>query len=166
MENNKPTAEQMEALRTFAAANGRTWKSKLNDAWMSGRYSDYPATDRCDLLQQVRNNLGPSWLVRFRLPDPQCKMAEFPGDRPLKGGLIALELTNGEGAMVDGLFDFLSFMVSEGAPVPRHPNFAEEAELLLARYVKHHRREQMRYVSALRVSRGETPLPTSLTEGR
>jgi hypothetical protein len=81
MENNKPTAEQIQALRTFAAANGRTWKSKLNEAWMSGRYNDYSGTERSDLLQQVRNNLGPSWLVRFILPDPQCKMAEFPRDR-------------------------------------------------------------------------------------
>jgi hypothetical protein len=64
---NKPTTEQIQALVAFARANGRTWKSKLNHAWMTGLYDDYPATDRCDLLQQVRNSFGPSWLVRFSL---------------------------------------------------------------------------------------------------
>lgn len=62
------TTEQLEALRLFAAANGRLWKSKLNALWMNGRYSQAvlgkanPA-----LLQQVRNTCGPSWLVRFSL---------------------------------------------------------------------------------------------------
>lgn len=62
-----PTIEQLDALKTFANANGRTWKSNLRQAWMTGRYSDYPGTDRSDLLQQIRNGFGPSWLVRFSL---------------------------------------------------------------------------------------------------
>lgn len=81
MANNYPSVEQLEALRTFAAANGRNWKSNLRQAWMTGIYDEYAGTGRRDLLQQVRNAFGPTWLVRFRLPDPQCKLAAFPGDR-------------------------------------------------------------------------------------
>lgn len=67
MENNTPNAEQIEALKQFAAANGRTWKSALRHCWETGRYNDYSGTQRCDLLQQIRNGFGPSWLVRFSL---------------------------------------------------------------------------------------------------
>ena len=55
------SAEQLAALSAYAAENGRTWKSKLNHAWMNGQ------TD--SMLQQIRNQFGPSWLVRFRLKD-------------------------------------------------------------------------------------------------
>lgn len=58
-------ADQLAALRTFADANGRDWKSKLNHAWMSGRYREYNGTNEYGLLQQVRNTFGPSWLVKF-----------------------------------------------------------------------------------------------------
>ena len=63
------TADQLAALRTFAKANGRSWKSKLNHAWSTGRYNDYSGTDEYGLLQEVRNQFGPSWLVRLRLDD-------------------------------------------------------------------------------------------------
>jgi hypothetical protein len=56
----KPTLEQLTALQTYALEHGRTWKSQLNDDWMNGRASGP--------LQQVRNQFGPSWLIRFRLP--------------------------------------------------------------------------------------------------
>ena len=65
---NTPTAEQIEALITFALANGRhSWKSSLRHCWETGRYRDYCGTERQDLLQQVRNEFGPSWLVRFSM---------------------------------------------------------------------------------------------------
>jgi hypothetical protein len=57
---HKPTAEQIQALVEYAKANGRTWKSKLNDAW-------YHASE-AGILQQIRNEFGPSWLMRFKLP--------------------------------------------------------------------------------------------------
>ena len=60
-----PTTEQMEALKRFAEVHGRTWKSQLNDMWMIAAYSGNPDAH---LLQQVRNQFGPSWLVRFRFP--------------------------------------------------------------------------------------------------
>jgi hypothetical protein len=61
------TADQLDALRTFAKANGRSWKSKLNVAWSTGRYNDYPGTDDYGTLQEIRNMFGPSWLVKLRL---------------------------------------------------------------------------------------------------
>jgi hypothetical protein len=59
------TLAQLTALRTFAAAHGRNWKTPLRDAWMSGIYPDDDADNAS--LQQVRNQLGPTWLVKFRL---------------------------------------------------------------------------------------------------
>lgn len=70
MTREQPTAEQIEALRAFREGNGRAWKSKLNQAWQTGRYNDFYAVERQDLLQQVRNTFGPSWLIRFKLPTP------------------------------------------------------------------------------------------------
>jgi hypothetical protein len=55
-----PTHEQIEALRQYAAEHGRNWKSQLNADWMNGQSSGP--------LQQIRNQFGPSWLVRFQLP--------------------------------------------------------------------------------------------------
>jgi hypothetical protein len=55
-----PTAAQLSALVCYATGHGRTWKSQLNDDWMNGRAEGE--------LQQIRNQFGPSWLVRFRLP--------------------------------------------------------------------------------------------------
>lgn len=54
------TQDQLEALRSYAKQNGRTWKSKLWDDWMTGRANGE--------LQQIRNTFGPTWLTRFRLP--------------------------------------------------------------------------------------------------
>lgn len=62
---NKLTDEQVDALLQWAHRNGRTWKSSLRDAWMTG---DYGGFEDANFLQQVRNNLGPAWLVRYRLP--------------------------------------------------------------------------------------------------
>lgn len=55
----KPTQDQLNALKEYAAANGRTWKSKLHHEWMNATAS-WP-------LMQIRNQFGPSWLVRFDL---------------------------------------------------------------------------------------------------
>jgi hypothetical protein len=51
------TPEQLAALRAYAGEFGRSWKAKLNRDWMSGQ--------SCGPLQHVRNQFGPSWLVRF-----------------------------------------------------------------------------------------------------
>ena len=60
---NRLTDEQYSALRGVAITYGRTWKSVLRDWWMTG---DYPHNVDSQLLQLVRNNLGPTWLVNFR----------------------------------------------------------------------------------------------------
>lgn len=59
------TETQLEAaLRKYAAAHGRCWKQDLRQSWMTGQY--YLADDE-GTLQRIRNNFGPSWLVRFSL---------------------------------------------------------------------------------------------------
>jgi hypothetical protein len=62
-----PNAEQLEALKQFAASNGRTWKSALRHAWETGDYGVIQYTNQAAYLQQIRNSFGPSWLVRFVL---------------------------------------------------------------------------------------------------
>jgi hypothetical protein len=64
-----PNAEQLEALRDFAARHGRKWKAELRDCCMTGIY---PGDADSRALQQVRNQLGPSWLVKFRPGTKQC----------------------------------------------------------------------------------------------
>jgi len=56
---------QLQALVAFAAKHGRNWKTPLRDAWMSGIYPDADADNAS--LQQVRNQFGPTWLVKFSL---------------------------------------------------------------------------------------------------
>lgn len=57
----EPTAEQWAALQRFSTAYGRTWKQTLRDAWMDG---NYPCNeDDASLLQQLRNQFGPRWLM-------------------------------------------------------------------------------------------------------
>ncbi len=57
-----PTEEQIEALRAYAKEHGRTWKADLNHDWMTGQ--------AFGALQQIRNQFGPSWLVRFSFKSP------------------------------------------------------------------------------------------------
>jgi hypothetical protein len=64
MQVNQLSAEQLKAVIRFAAEHGRTWKSQLNDAWMTGNYVGFVGSH---LLQQVRNQFGPEWLVKFNL---------------------------------------------------------------------------------------------------
>jgi len=46
------------ALRTYAAAHGRTWRSQLLEQWRRGEESDLQ-------LRRIRNLLGPSGLQRI-----------------------------------------------------------------------------------------------------
>lgn len=59
----EPTVEQWEALKEYAATHGRTWKSQLLDDWT---YARVPG-----LLQQIRNQFGPRWLMLIRIGDPR-----------------------------------------------------------------------------------------------
>jgi hypothetical protein len=59
-----PNADQLKALEDFREANGKNWKEELMTAWMNGRYP-ISAKGYTHLLQQVRNNFGPSWLAKY-----------------------------------------------------------------------------------------------------
>ena len=52
-------AEVIEALRKFAAANGRCWKSKLRTLWNTGKDDG--------LLRQARNIIGPNEIDKIVL---------------------------------------------------------------------------------------------------
>ncbi len=57
----EPTAEQWQALQSYAAKHGRTWKQQLRDAWLQACIG-MPDSEQPWLLQQVRNQFGPRWL--------------------------------------------------------------------------------------------------------
>ena len=59
-EARRPTPAQLHALEQYALANGRYWKAKLREDWEFGNARGE--------LQQLRNQFGPSWLVRFKFP--------------------------------------------------------------------------------------------------
>jgi len=61
----QPTTEQLAALQAFAKKYGRYWKDALRTAWMNGRDDQEPDGN---YLRQVRNQFGPSWLIKFKLP--------------------------------------------------------------------------------------------------
>lgn len=63
----KPNREQLNALRKYAQRHGRNWKQSLRDVWFNGRYDWDGDGDISCYLQQVRNQLGPSWLTNFKL---------------------------------------------------------------------------------------------------
>lgn len=73
METIALTEQQLAALKSYAFTFGRTWKSKLNTAWCNGTDA-YEANERGEsighLLRQVRNQFGPSWLVKFSFNKP------------------------------------------------------------------------------------------------
>ncbi len=73
--------------------------------------------------------------------------------------LAELEISNGEGALLEGLTHFINFLKSDGKPLP-----ATRTQLnsLFFRYIKAVRREQMQRVSDDRVARGLAPLPKRL----
>ena len=53
------TADELAAVRAYAAKHGRTWKSHLREAWMT-------ASER-GTMHALRNSHGPRWLITFRL---------------------------------------------------------------------------------------------------
>jgi len=60
----EPTPEQLTALSQYAAEHGRNWKSDLNADWVEARACING--EHSPELQQVRNNFGPGWLIKFR----------------------------------------------------------------------------------------------------
>lgn len=65
----QPNEEQIAAIVRFAKANGRSWRVTLWAAWMNGYSRCVVPQDGDEAhLQQLRNQLGPSWLDSFKLP--------------------------------------------------------------------------------------------------
>lgn len=64
----KLTDEQLAELERFQAQYGRNWKSTLRFCWETGMY---PTSASGVPLQQLRNELGPSWLNAYRIGDNQ-----------------------------------------------------------------------------------------------
>lgn len=58
-----PTAEQMQAVKDYAETVGEGWKDSLLVDWRRSGTQVWALRDRYHLLQQVRNTLGPKWLV-------------------------------------------------------------------------------------------------------
>ena len=58
-------SEQLAAIERYASRHGRNWKADLRGDWLASHYFGEDADDAC-LLQQVRNTLGPSWLISYR----------------------------------------------------------------------------------------------------
>lgn len=58
----EPTIEQWEALKAYAAQHGRCWKAALRNEWMDA-CQGIDNLDQQALLQQLRNQFGPRWLM-------------------------------------------------------------------------------------------------------
>jgi len=56
--------EEIRALEQFRHAEGRRWKSKLNEMWEKGGYPGHE--DKAAILQGVRNKIGPSGLAKYQ----------------------------------------------------------------------------------------------------
>lgn len=59
---------EADALRAYAAANGRNWKAKLRQDWQRSRYPSVEGSHAAP-LQHLRNYAGASWLKRFNFRD-------------------------------------------------------------------------------------------------
>lgn len=70
--NRQPAADQIAALEAFAAAHGRKWKSVLNETyWYNARMwrgADGRNEIIGSILHGIRNEFGPTWLDKFKLP--------------------------------------------------------------------------------------------------
>lgn len=58
----KLTDEEIRALSAWRMLTGKRWKSKLLDAW---QIAGEGVRGYSPILQQLRNRLGPTWLVRL-----------------------------------------------------------------------------------------------------
>lgn len=56
------TVTELDTVRSYASANGRTWKDQLLSEWYSA--SAEPGA----VLTALAHSHGPSWLATFRLP--------------------------------------------------------------------------------------------------
>jgi len=52
------------AVARFNRNKGNNYKSVIREAWMNGDYQSVGLDDISAKLQQVRNQFGPSWLIK------------------------------------------------------------------------------------------------------
>jgi hypothetical protein len=57
-------SEARQVLEEVRAVLGRNYKSAVRSAWMNGDYEAQGLSKWASRLQQIRNQYGPSWLVR------------------------------------------------------------------------------------------------------
>jgi len=60
--------EAREVLIEVRARVGRRWRSLIRDAWMDGDYMGRGLGSWAARLQNIRNQLGPTWLARQQGP--------------------------------------------------------------------------------------------------
>lgn len=65
----KLTPEQLEALQAWRSVYGRGWKAEVRLAWETG---DYHQSRHASALQQLRNELGPRWLIAYSPGDTRA----------------------------------------------------------------------------------------------
>lgn len=61
----------IQGIRTLVAvraALGRRYKAEIRNAWFDGGYRARGLEQWASELQEIRNQLGPSWLCDVRLP--------------------------------------------------------------------------------------------------
>jgi hypothetical protein len=134
---SKPTHDQMRALSDWRSLVGRQWKSKLLAAWEvagEGVRGYTPA------LQQLRNQFGPSWLVRAKITYVQTRTeAPMLSGRALTDELesqaiAALELIarNAAGALASARDNpAKAFLIMQNAP--HWPGMEQAAALASSR---------------------------------
>lgn len=66
MTSDQLTSDQKTALIQFQLQTGHRWKSTLASCWESGNYPGGVDSEQQTMLQQVRNNIGPSGLVKLK----------------------------------------------------------------------------------------------------
>jgi hypothetical protein len=60
--------EELAAVKMFAADKGAKWKEALSfDYWMKARIYRGKDGNEYPVLHKLRNELGPKWLVAFKL---------------------------------------------------------------------------------------------------
>ena len=65
------TTAETEALVACIEARqlvGRRWKDIVSTCWMDGNYHRHALRDLSGPLQRARNQLGPEWLAKVKLP--------------------------------------------------------------------------------------------------
>lgn len=63
------TPDQLKALRYAAGIGGRYWKVVLQMSWYRGDEETHYGPTHGPVLRQVRNELGPKWLRKFRIKE-------------------------------------------------------------------------------------------------